>query len=156
MTVPTESQLACRCTTGCRTNRCHVSETDSLVRKVAVARTAATPSTASTSPGCHRALSITYVDRYNARSEAELDTTIQLPCGCESVPLRGLLTAHDCTHCGESYWYSFCSEDIVQDSCTWHCSNCGACRDWREWHCDRCNRCTYGVTMPCENCDPRE
>lgn len=55
------------------------------------------------------------------------------------------------------YW-SFCAGwdggQLVQGSCTWHCRKCGECADWREWHCKTCNKCQYGVTIPCEKCQP--
>lgn len=91
-------------------------------------------------------------EQYKALSEADLNRMMELPCGCEHVPLRKLLHRYNCAACEELYWYSFCAKEVVQDSCTWHCTECGRCRDWREWHCQRCNRCTYGITMPCENC----
>lgn len=95
------------------------------------------------------------IEQYKKLSEAALDEMMELPCGCELVPLRKLLAGRSCNECDELYWYSFCWEEVVQDSCTWHCTECGTCRDWREWHCPRCNRCTYGVTMPCEYCGGR-
>jgi len=96
------------------------------------------------------------VEQYKALSEVDLDGTMELPCGCEHVPLRKLLHRYNCSACDELYWYSFCAKEVAQDSCTWHCTECGKCRDWREWHCQRCNRCTHGITMPCENCRDRD
>lgn len=85
-------------------------------------------------------------------TDKSLARQILLPCECESVPLKSLLGKYDCTKCHETYWFSFCWNDVVQDNCSWHCEICRICRDWRESHCDQCNRCTYGVSLPCEHC----
>jgi hypothetical protein len=93
------------------------------------------------------------VTDYLELTDAELDALIEMPCGDAPVALRKLVKGYECPGCKEEYWYSFCWNDVVQDSCTWHCDRCGQCRDWREWHCDVCDRCTYGVTLPCERCE---
>jgi hypothetical protein len=86
-------------------------------------------------------------------TEEQLGKPLLLPCQHARVPLGELIQRYECKSCnGEEYWYSFCWNDVVQDSCTWHCEVCGQCRDWREWHCETCNRCTYGVSLPCERC----
>jgi hypothetical protein len=92
------------------------------------------------------------IDAVKALTDEELKERYDLPCGHESVPLKDLLGDYYCNECSECYWYSFCWERVVQDSCSWHCEICHACRDWREWHCGVCNKCTYGVTLPCEHC----
>ena len=51
-----------------------------------------------------------------------------------------------------SYYYSFCYESWQLSECTWHCTVCKVCQDWREWHCGTCNRCTYGISIPCSGC----
>ena len=89
---------------------------------------------------------------YKELSSDELEEKYELPCGCEQVALKDLLGDYSCSKCREVYWHSFCWDEVVQDSCTWHCEICDICRDWREWHCKSCNRCTYGVTFPCEHC----
>jgi hypothetical protein len=96
------------------------------------------------------------IDEYKDLSSDELEEKYELPCGCEQVPLKDLLGDYSCSKCGEVYWYSFCWDEVVQDSCTWHCEKCGTCRDWREWHCETCHRCTYGVTLACEGCGSRK
>ena len=96
------------------------------------------------------------IEDYKDLSEEELEEEYELPCGCEEVPLGKLIRYYSCSKCGEAYWYSFCWEEVIQDSCTWHCEICGVCRDWREWHCEICNKCTYGVTLPCEHCGSRK
>jgi len=88
-------------------------------------------------------------------SEEELNEEHELPCQDESVPLRKLLSEYDCTECSETYFFSFCRDEVEQDNCTWHCVICKSCMDWREWHCGRCNKCTYGVSLPCEGCKGR-
>ena len=93
------------------------------------------------------------IEEYKDLSSDELEEKYELPCGCEQVPLKDLLGDYICSKCGEVYWYSFCWDEVVQDSCTWHCEICGTCRDW---HCETCNRCTYGVTLPCEGCGGRK
>lgn len=92
------------------------------------------------------------IKAYQKLSKKALQKKLELPCGCEEVPLNKLLNYYSCSKCGEVWWYSFCWDEVVQDSCTWHCDVCGECKDWREWHCPHCNRCTYGVTLPCEYC----
>ena len=92
------------------------------------------------------------IDIVTGLTEEELAERYELPCGHEQVALKDLLDDYYCEECAESYWYSFCWDAVVQDSCTWHCEICHECRDWREWHCDRCNKCTYGVTLPCQHC----
>jgi len=92
------------------------------------------------------------IEEYKALTAKDLEQLCELPCEHESVPLKELLDDYLCQGCGEAYWYSFCWDMVVQDSCTWHCEVCHQCRDWREWHCEVCNKCTYGVTLPCEHC----
>lgn len=85
-----------------------------------------------------------------------LETLISLPCDHEPVPLKSLIGGYDCPGCkGETYFYSFCFGAAQQANCTWHCSVCRTCRDWREWHCEGCNRCSYGHSLPCERCESR-
>ncbi len=90
---------------------------------------------------------------YKTLTEKALAVEYELPCEDESVPLKELLNDYQCRVCGETYWASFCWNDVVQDSHTWHCEICNQCRDWREWHCDICNKCTYGISLPCEHCE---
>ena len=92
------------------------------------------------------------MDIYKALSDQKLAELLELPCGHQRIPVQSLLGGHTCGKCCETYWYSLCWDDVVQDVCTWHCVACNICRDGREWHCERCNRCTYGVTLPCESC----
>ena len=91
------------------------------------------------------------IEAYLALGEKKLKEKKELPCGCEPVALKDLIDEYEC-ECSTLYWYSFCWNEVVQDSCTWHCEVCRECRDWREWHCENCNRCTYGVTSSCMHC----
>jgi hypothetical protein len=45
----------------------------------------------------------------------------------------------------ETYYYSFCQKDILEDMCSWHCIKCKKCLDWREWHCGECDKCNYFI-----------
>lgn len=99
---------------------------------------------------------IQHIRIYKDLTEAQLNTSVEMPCGHTGAQLRDLLEGYECPGCnGEKYWYSFCWNSVAQDSCSWHCNICGKCRDWREWHCDDCNRCTYGTSLPCQNCEAR-
>ncbi len=91
-----------------------------------------------------------------ALDEVSLQRKHRLPCGHREVPLKQLLKGFLCSGCGEVYWFSFCWNTPVEDSCSWHCDRCHQCRDWREWHCSTCDSCTYGVTSPCDRCGSRE
>ncbi len=92
------------------------------------------------------------IERYKSATKKELKQKVLLPCECEEVTLDKLIDGYSCSECNEEYWYSFCWDEIVQDSTTWHCSVCNKCRDWREWHCDNCNKCTYGISLTCQHC----
>ena len=93
------------------------------------------------------------IEKYKNLTHEELEEVHDLPCGHKKVPLKKLLNNYYCEECDETYWYSFCWQNVVEDICTWHCEICHMCRDWREWHCEVCNKCTYGVTLPCMNCE---
>lgn len=145
---------SCRCRSGCRTGRCACVSNRQPCQEGCRCSNCKNPFNGldvTKMSSC----AIDHVEQYKAPSEAQPDAMMELPCGCELVPLRKLLDGYRCNECDELYWYSFCLEEAVQDSCTWHCTECRRCRDWREWHCPRCNRCTYGITMPCENCGGR-
>jgi hypothetical protein len=146
-----EKEVHCKCKSGCRNRRCPCLKNNEPCDEHCACT------------DCHNPLNgvdvdalsicaIQNIDEYKALSEEELAQEHELPCECETVPLRRLLKDYACQKCGEVYWYSFCWGEVVQDSCTWHCDVCNECRDWREWHCKRCNKCTYGVTLPCQHC----
>ena len=150
-----DGRLICRCKSGCRTRRC------------ACVRNWQPCQEGCRCPSCENAFNgldvtkmsdcaLDNVEQYKRLAKEQLDTRMDLPCGCEPVPLWKLLHRYNCNGCQELYWYSFCAKEAVQHSCTWHCTECGTCRDWREWHCPRCNRCTYGISLPCGNCNEDE
>ena len=145
----------CQCKTGCRTGRCVCYKNNEPCDDKCGCK------------GCYNPLNgvdidnfsictLQNIEEYSELSEEELDEQYELPCGCEQVSLKRLMVDYSCSKCGELYWYSFCWDEVVEDSCTWHCQICRVCRDWREWHCEKCNRCTYGVTLPCESCGRRK
>ena len=92
------------------------------------------------------------IDIVKKLTEKELNEKWELPCECEKVSLKKLLNHYSCSKCEEVYWFSFCWNEVVSDSHTWHCEQCKTCRDWREWHCETCNTCSYGVSLPCDGC----
>ena len=146
-----EKTVHCRCKSGCRSRRCvclsHNEPCDENCGCVE----------------CYNPLNgvdidnlsicaVQNIEEYKDLLEDELAEKYELPCGCEQVALRQLIGDYICSKCGEGYWYFFCWDEVVQDSCSWHCEICGDCRDWRQWHCKNCNQCSYGVTQPCEHC----
>ena len=102
--------------------------------------------------GAYSVCALQNIQAVKALDEFNLSRRHPLPCGHAKVALRDLLLEYNCPQCSESYWYSFCWSTVVQDSCSWHCEVCGACRDWREWHCDTCGKCVYGTTLSCDSC----
>jgi hypothetical protein len=151
---PSQQEVRCRCKGGCHNRRCACVKNRQPCSERCGCSGCANPYNGldvSRLSVC----ALDNIGRYRDLTAEELDTPLELPCECESVPLRRVLDEYSCSQCGEPYWYSFCWEEVVQDSCTWHCPTCGECRDWREWHCPTCNRCTYGVTLPCEHCGGR-
>ncbi len=146
-----EKTVHCKCKSGCKNrrcvclrnsepcdDRCQCADCKNPLNGVDVSRLSV--------------CAIQNIDIYSALTKKESDEMHELPCGCEEAPLKNLMGDYECSECGEVYWHSFCWDEVAQDSCTWHCEICGACRDWREWHCTNCNKCTYGVTLPCEHC----
>jgi hypothetical protein len=141
----------CTCKTGCTQRRCACLKSDEPCDDQCGCTACHNPLNEVDVAGL-TLCTLRHIDTYQALTDPELDERLDLPCDHQKVPLRDLLGEFTCNTCGETYWYSFCYDEVVQDSCTWHCDVCNTCRDWREWHCPRCNRCTYGVTLPCETC----
>lgn len=146
-----EKTVSCQCTSGCVNRRCACLKNGEPCGEGCRCKECRNPLNGVDVESLS-VCAIQNIERYKALSEDDLESTYGLPCECEKVPLRLLIGEYSCSECGEEYWYSFCWDQVVQDSCTWHCEVCGQCRDWREWHCERCDRCTYGVTLPCEHC----
>ncbi len=150
-----EKTVHCKCKTGCNSRRCACLRNNESCDESCRCSNCANPLNGVDIEGLS-ICAIRHIEAHKNLSDEQLEEKFELPCGCEEVPLKNLLGNYSCSECDEVYWYSFCWNDVVQDSCTWHCEICGACRDWREWHCEFCNKCTYGVSLPCENCGRRE
>ena len=141
----------CKCKSGCTNRRCACLKNNRACNDSCSCRNCKNPFNGMDLEG----LSICAtqnIQAYKKLSPKELDALESLPCEEANVPLRELLKGYECSDCGETYWYSFCWNAVVQDGDSWHCEICNECRDWREWHCDNCNKCTYGVTSGCEHC----
>lgn len=98
------------------------------------------------------ACAASYIQRSGKLSPKKLSQKYQLPCGCETVSLGQLLDEYACSECDESYFYSFCLKEVVEENNFWHCKPCDACKEVAEWHCKKCNDCTFGLTLPCDGC----
>lgn len=93
-----------------------------------------------------------HIKKVVSLSEKALNRKYKLPCECNSVALKDLLSNYSCPECGEIFYYSFCIGEVAYGDNMWHCCACGICREDSEWHCKRCNECTYGITLACEGC----
>lgn len=92
------------------------------------------------------------IKQYQELTKFDLEQKFELTCGCEEATLKDLIFGYECTQCGEEYRYSLCWDNVVEENHSWHCQDCGKCKEYREWHCDHCGRCTYGLSLPCEDC----
>ena len=146
-----EKRYHCNCTTGCDTYRCSCLKHHKPCDESCGCVDCRNPLNDVDVEGL-TACAIQNIEKVKILSEEALEERLQLPCGHESATLGDLLKTYCCKTCAEAYWYSFCWDAVVQDSCTWHCEACHQCRDWREWHCEVCGNCIYGVTMPCQYC----
>ena len=144
-------KIKCNCKSGCTSKRCACLKNNQPCGEHCGCADCQNPLNGIEVDGMS-ACRIQNIRSYKKLSNKNLSALIELPCGCEEVPMKKLLDSYTCSKCGEEYWYSFCWSEVVQDNCTWHCEVCGTCRDWREWHCDNCNKCTYGATLPCDHC----
>lgn len=146
-----KEKVTCNCKTGCTTRRCACLKNNQPCSDECGCRDCENPlneSDADKLTSC----AVQNMRLYKKLSKKELGTLLELPCGCEKVPLSKLIVEYTCSKCDEEFWYSFCWSEVVQSGDSWHCEVCGKCRDWREWHCENCNKCTYGVTLPCDYC----
>ena len=146
-----EKSVHCRCKSGCRNRRCICVKNNECCDEKCLCVDCQNPFNGVNVDDLS-VCAVQNIEAYEDLSEEDLEERYELPCGCEEVRLGDLMGDYSCSKCGDAYWYSFCWDEVVEDSCSWHCEICGACRDWREWHCEQCNRCTYGVTLPCEHC----
>ena len=141
----------CKCKSGCQSNRCACFKTGEACDANCGCLQCRNPLNGIDTEKLS-VCAIQNIETYKALSAKDLAKLYKLPCEHEKVSLRDLLKEYECQKCQETYWYSFCWDEVVQDSCTWHCEVCRECQDWRVWHCSQCNKCTYGVTLPCEHC----
>ena len=146
-----EKTTSCKCKSGCQNRRCSCLKNNESCGKECSCTDCQNPLNGVDTEKLYDC-ALQNIHEYINLSEEELDTEYKLPCGCENATLRKLINTYNCSKCDEEYWYSFCWDNVVEDSCSWHCNICGQCRDWREWHCENCNKCVYGVTRPCERC----
>ena len=150
-----EKEHHCNCKTGCQTYRCNCLKNNEPCDDGCGCTDCRNPLNGVVVESL-TVCAIQSIEACKSLTDRDLKTAYELPCGHKSVPLEELLGMYLCPECGGGYWYSFCWNGVVEDSCTWHCQVCRQCRDWREWHCKSCNECTYGVTMPCEHCGNEE
>jgi hypothetical protein len=146
-----DKTVHCNCKTGCQTKRCKCFKNNEPCDEKCGCIDCKNPLNGVETEKLS-ICAVQNIEIYQNLTSKELKEKFELPCGCEKVPLVKLMNDYTCSVCGEVYWYSFCWDEIVQDSCTWHCDVCGECKDWREWHCPSCNKCTYGISLPCERC----
>lgn len=141
--------MSCSCKSGCRSRHCTCFQRGVICSSDCNCSSCKNPfNTFPSLNNCTR----DNVNKLDRLTQKQLNEGHELPCGCETVPLKQLIEEYECSSCKELYYYSFCRNEISQDGDSWHCTKCRKCRDWREWHCDYCNKCTYGVSLPCEGC----
>ena len=145
----------CNCKSGCQSRRCQCLKNNEPCGDECSCTNCENPLNGVDIEGL-TTCAIGNIKQYKLLTTDDLEKEYELPCGCKEVALKYLLREYTCKGCDDLFWYSFCCNEVVQDSCTWHCDVCGACRDWREWHCEVCNKCTYGVTLPCQHCGNTE
>jgi hypothetical protein len=141
----------CKCKTGCRNKRCACLKGGEPCDENCGCTKCDNPFNGVDTKNM-TSCAIQNIEKYKALTAKDLAEVHELPCEHEKVTLEQLLGEYECRKCGETFWYSFCWTNVVQDSHTWHCKICGQCQDWLVWHCENCNRCTYGLSFPCERC----
>ncbi len=146
-----EKHTVCKCKGKCENNRCKCKKNRQPCSEDCKCEGCKNPYNGVDVDNLH-ICTLDAIEQYKKLTPEVLNKKYELPCECEKVALKDLLDDYSCSKCEEVYYFSFCWVDIVQDSTTWHCEDCRACRNWREWHCENCNKCTYGVTLPCEGC----
>ncbi|QTA81976.1 CRC domain-containing protein [Desulfonema limicola] len=146
-----EKTVHCKCKSGCKTRRCACLKNNEPCDDKCKCTDCKNPLNGVDVENM-TVCAIQNIDEYKELTEEDLNEEYELPCECESVPLKKVINGYTCSKCGDYSWYSFCWDEVVEDSQTWHCEICNECRDWREWHCPECNKCTYGVSLPCEHC----
>jgi hypothetical protein len=138
----------CKCKTGCVNNRCNCIKEGRMCGDTCKCKDCENNVELS-------ACALGHLKEVKKLTEEESKKEYEINCCGRSVPLKLLLKNYNCPECYSAYYYSFCFDDAMQDSCYWHCMICKKCDKWREWHCENCNKCTYGVSLPCERCGKR-
>lgn len=146
-----EDKIQCNCKGKCKNNRCSCKKNRKPCAEECNCKDCQNPYNGIIVEGLN-ICTLDAIEIYKKLTETQLNKLYELPCECEEVALKDVLTDYSCSKCNEDYYFSFCWGEVAQDSCTWHCDICKECKDWREWHCENCNRCTYGITLPCETC----
>src|SRR5262249_16181609 len=144
----------CQCKSGCNSQRCACLKTGTSRTEDCRCHQCQNPLNGMDLEHCSLCL-IQNIHAYKALSQDVLDSIYALPCAHAELPLKTLLIGYECPACIETYRYSLCWDNVVEEEQTWHGEVCGTCRDWREWHWEHCHRCTYGVSLPCERCGRR-
>lgn len=144
--------MSCQCKNHCDSRRCPCLKSGEQCQAECKCRACKNPLNTIDDIKGLTACALANIVNYQRLIKNKSDLEIELPCGCEEVPIQSLIYNYTCSECDEPYYYSFCWNDVVGEDHTWHCEKCNQCREYREWHCDYCNRCTYGLSLPCEGC----
>jgi len=112
----------CHCSTGCHTLHCQCFKRGQPCDEACDCKNCNNPLNQHISK-----CAVYQLEEYKQLPEEKLQVILELPCGCEQVPLYYLLAAYHCQHCHKSYWYSFCYNEVVEEGSTWECEICGNC-----------------------------
>ena len=113
-----EKTVTCNCKTGCRTGRCKCLRGNEPCGDACGCIDCANPLNG-VDVDQLSLCAIQNITRVRALTEAELAAPVEMPCGHGPVVLKQLLKGYHCPGCDdELYWYSFCYNAVVQDSCT--------------------------------------
>lgn len=67
------------------------------------------------------------IEKFKCLTKKELEQEMELPCGCESLPMKMLLGSYKCEQCNKVYHYSFYFNSIIEEGLAWNCEFCGGC-----------------------------
>lgn len=144
--------MPCRCKTSCDSRRCACLKSGQACTVGCECYQCKNPLNEMTDLDRLHPCLLSNIKQYKKLDDDELSEMLELPCDCEEVALKDVINGYQCSHCEESYRYSFCWRTIIEEEHFWHCERCNCCREDREWHCQHCDRCTYGLTLPCDSC----
>lgn len=114
---------SCRCRSGCRTKTCACLRYRQPCLQGCPCSNCTNPLTGLDLTKISTC-AIENVEQHKVLAAADLDA-MELPCACELAALHKLLDGYSCTECDKIYRYSFCLEQVVEDCCAWHCTQCG-------------------------------